>query len=99
MMRLILATCLLIIVSVSAVDAYLNMKYPVCVATEENPVARYILHLSSNDIALLISLKLFGTVTAVALLMAYYSIRKMAATVVAVVLAITQLLLMAYMVI
>jgi hypothetical protein len=71
MIRTILfLTCLLIIVSVSAVDTYLNIKYPPTLATEENPVARELIRADDGH-ALLIALKLLFTSLVAAFLVAY----------------------------
>lgn len=52
----------------SAVDAYLNLKFPVKAHSEENPVAKAVLQSSGDDTHFLISLKLFATALALSLL-------------------------------
>jgi hypothetical protein len=61
MKSIIFAILWLFIGLVSTYDGYLNLRYPVTVATEENPIARWILRISGNDAPLLISCKFFGT--------------------------------------
>jgi hypothetical protein len=63
----------------SAFDAYLNLKYPVTVMTEENPLARQILKKSGdNDFARarLLGLKFGGTLIALHVLWWLFSVRR-----------------------
>src|SRR5262249_1730585 len=63
----------------SAFDAYLNLKYPVTVASEENPLARRILEVSGdNDFARarLLGLKFGGTLIALHVLWWLFSVRR-----------------------
>jgi hypothetical protein len=82
---------LLIIVTVSAYDTYLNIKYPITSNTELNPVAKGILQASNEDLALLIALKLFGTCVAVVVLKTYYLYNRKCAYLATVALTILQL--------
>jgi len=90
--------CLLIIVGVSAIDAYLNMKYTIISYHEENPLAEMILKHSGEDVPLLIALKLFGTSIAAAFLTAaFHHQRRTVALVIAAIVAAFQLMILAYM--
>jgi hypothetical protein len=60
---------------VSAYDAYLNLRYPVTALTEENPLARWILEASGNDLPLFIALKFAGTLVCLGVLALYYRLR------------------------
>lgn len=83
---------------VSAADAYLNLKYPVTAAVEENPMARWILLRSHNDVALLISLKLFGTSLAIGLLCLGYWVHRRGALMIAGVIALVQVVILLHIV-
>jgi hypothetical protein len=61
---------------VSAYDGYLNLRYPVTVESEENPIARGILQATGNDVPLLISAKFFGTSLCLAFLLWCYFQKK-----------------------
>jgi hypothetical protein len=63
---------LLVILGFAATDTYLNIKYPVKDKVEENPIAKWILQQSNNDLGLLIAIKLIGTNLAITLLTLYY---------------------------
>ncbi len=67
---------LFVILGFAAVDTYLNIEYPVKDKVEENPVAKWVLQHSHNDLGLLIALKLIGTNLAIALLTLYYRHKK-----------------------
>ncbi len=87
---------LLIIATVSAVDAYLNQIYPIHYQHEENPMARLVLELSHNDIPLLISLKLLGTSIAIGFLSFLYFHKQQIACTATAALAIIQCSLLLY---
>jgi hypothetical protein len=95
----IFLTALLVIISAASVDTYLNIKYPIIAIEEENPLARWILFLSDNDIALLISLKFLGTTLAIIILFFIYLHSKFLAVMIASGTAITMLGLIIYMVV
>ncbi len=93
----LLAVCVLIIVGISAIDAYLNVRFPVRDSNEENPIARWILTVSQNDVSLLISIKLLGTALVPGILCAYYSLYWKRALVVAGVVASFQCYVLSYL--
>ncbi len=62
----------MMIIVASSVDTYINIKYPITSTFEENPIARWVLLESDNDLALLISLKFFGLSLAIVFLMLLY---------------------------
>jgi hypothetical protein len=83
---------------ISSADAYLNLKYPVTSAVEENPIARWILLRSHNDVALLISLKLFGTSLVIGLLCLGYWLNKRAALIIAGAIATVQVVILLHII-
>jgi len=90
-------TFLLIIVSVSAVDTYINVKYPPTLATEENPVARELIRMT-GDHALLIAMKLLFTALVASFLVAYSYYRKDHCLLVSGCLAVLQVAVLIYMI-
>lgn len=73
-----LALCLFVGLS-SMYDAYLNVKYPVVAAAEENPIARWILeaHADADDArSALIGAKLVGTLLVVGILATLFALRR-----------------------
>lgn len=72
MRPLLFALLVLVITGLSAADAYFNMIYHPCDATEENPTARFILYKSDNNVPILITLKFFGTLLAANILWLIY---------------------------
>ncbi len=83
---------------ISSADAYLNLRYPVTAAVEENPLARWILLRSHNDVALLISLKLFGTSLVIGLLCLGYWVHRRGALIVAGAIALVQVVILLHIV-
>ena len=61
--------------AMSAWDAYINLKYPIKAAYEENPLARLILQSSGDNTHLLIAVKLFTTSLALSFLTLLFSYR------------------------
>jgi hypothetical protein len=90
---------LFVILGFAAVDTYLNIEYPVKAKVEENPVAKWVLQQSNNDLGLLIAVKLIGTNLAIALLTLYYRHSKGKALVVSGSVALIVTSMLAYMVI
>jgi len=73
-----LALCLFVGLS-SMYDAYLNVKYPVVAAAEENPIARWILeaHADEDDArSVLIGAKVVGTLLVVGILATLFAVRR-----------------------
>lgn len=85
------------ILTVSAVDTYLNLRYPVTADTELNPLAAWILKASADDLPLLISLKVFGTGTVMFLLAFMFQKRSETTVVITGILACLQVTLLFYM--
>lgn len=86
----------------SAFDAYLNLKYPVIAALEENPLACWILqeHGDGDQArAVLLALKFGGTVIVLVVLHGLFSLRRTRpwAWIAAVVLSAFQLIILFYM--
>lgn len=72
------ALCLFVGLS-SMYDAYLNVKYPVVAAAEENPLARMLLeaHADEDDArSVLIGAKVAGTLLVVAVLATLFAVRR-----------------------
>jgi hypothetical protein len=86
--------CLFVVIGVAAIDTYYNIKYPVIVASEENPIARLILQ--QGGIALLFSMKLFLTSFVACLLTAAYEKWPKHSVLIVAVLAIVQLFVLFY---
>jgi hypothetical protein len=82
MQRFFFYTLWLFIAVVSAYDGYLNLRYPVTVENEENPIAQCILRATGNDAPLLISLKFLGTSVCLAFLLSCYVRKKQLAWVI-----------------
>ena len=97
MKNIIYATLWLFIGWVSAYDAYLNLRYPVTAQVEENPVAKWILEASSDDVPLLIGLKFAGTLACHGLLVVVYLIRKRTAMLIAAGVASVQAMVLVYL--
>lgn len=76
MKRIFFELCLIIIVLVAGVDTYLNLKYSVDSTQELNPIASYILRVSNEDLALLVSIKLVCTAIIAIFLQHYYNVNK-----------------------
>jgi len=66
---------MIVVVAASAVDAYLNLKYPVFADVEENPLAKVILQKTRDDANALIAFKLAGTALCTMLLSFVYHYR------------------------
>jgi hypothetical protein len=66
----------LFVAFVSAYDTYLNIRYPVTAKAELNPLAKFVLEASADDLALLIALKLFGTVIVLSILQLAYAYKR-----------------------
>ncbi len=91
--KVIYGMLLTVIGVVSVYDAYLNMKYPIEVPFEENPIACLIL--AKTDLPTLIALKFGGTLTVISTLICIYKTK--CAFPVAIILAILQTIVMSYM--
>lgn len=71
---------LLVIISFACIDSYLNLHYGLQYQNELNPLAKWVLFVSNNNLALLFSLKMFGTSLSVAFLVwLYFHNRNLAA--------------------
>jgi hypothetical protein len=67
---------LIAILGFAGMDTYLNLKYPVKVAVELNPMARWLLRVSDNDLALFMAVKWVGTCLALCVLVFLYRHRR-----------------------
>lgn len=76
MKRILFELCLIIIVLVAGVDAYLNLKYPVHSSQELNPIASYILRSTNEDLAFLFATKLVTTSIIAIFLQHYYNVKE-----------------------
>jgi len=91
---IIFSIFLFIIVLVSVLDTYLNLKYPVTSSYEHNPLAKLVLIYSGENLPLLISIKFFGTCLALAFLIVYYNYSRVKAFIVAFIIAAVQFVFM-----
>lgn len=89
--------CLLTITVISSIDAYINIKYGITSAYEENPIARKILQNTNDDLGLLMALKMMGTVTVTAILTCGFFVKRNYTLVIATMLAIFQIGILTYM--
>jgi hypothetical protein len=97
-MRLVICLMLWLFVAfVSAYDTYLNVRHPVTAATELNPMARFLLQASDNDLALLIATKLFGTTIVLSFLLLALFYKRNNAYVVVFCVAMAQLAVLMYL--
>ncbi len=83
MKHLIYSVLWLFIGLTSAYDAYLNLRYPVTAQVEENPIAKWILQASGDDVPLLIGLKFAGTLACLGVLVLVYLHKKASAMLIA----------------
>jgi hypothetical protein len=97
MKRVFFEICLLIIVAVAAIDSYINLRYPVDSSQELNPIASYILRSTNEDLAFLISLKLFTTAITAIFLQHVYRVHKNYAILICGSLAIVQIFVLAFL--
>ena len=87
----------MIIGIISCFDAGCNLFYPVNSLVEENPLAKYLLIISEQNVALLISMKATGTILALSFLKVYYYYFREQALIIASTLAIVQFFIIVYM--
>ena len=86
------------IIGFAGVDTYLNIKYPVTADVEENPIARWLLLASHNNLGLLMAVKMMGTSLASCVLVAIYQRRKDLAVAIAGSVALCVSIMLGYMI-
>jgi hypothetical protein len=89
---------LLVIIGFAGIDTFLNIKYPVRAEVEENPIARWLLQVSHNDLGLLMAVKMAGTSLASCVLVVIYQRRRDMALAIAASVALCVTTMLGYMI-